>query len=217
MPPATHEAPEPGSGSTRTTTRATWSRAATQAAVVPMTPAPTTTSGRLLAHGFAPCAGMTRIRFDGRGWARRRPLSPAAPGSRVGHRPAYALASGAMTASTAARTPTAALAADDRLARARLYLCTDARRDTGDLAEFVDAALRGGVDMRAAAREGDWRRSDELAALEILADACRRHGALFAVNDRADIALAAGADVLHLGQDDLPGRRSPAGSSATTC
>jgi thiamine-phosphate pyrophosphorylase len=44
----------------------------------------------------------------------------------------------------------------------------------------------------------------ELAALEVLADAARRHGALFAVNDRADIARAAGADILHLGQDDLP-------------
>jgi thiamine-phosphate pyrophosphorylase len=38
----------------------------------------------------------------------------------------------------------------------------------------------------------------------VLADACARHGALLAVNDRADVALAAGADVLHLGQDDLP-------------
>jgi thiamine-phosphate pyrophosphorylase len=33
--------------------------------------------------------------------------------------------------------------------------------------------------------------------------ACAAHGALLAVNDRADIAYAAGADVLHLGQDDL--------------
>src|SRR6202012_5729387 len=41
-------------------------------------------------------------------------------------------------------------------------------------------------------------------ACRILADAARRHGALFAVNDRADIARAAGADVLHLGQGDLP-------------
>jgi thiamine-phosphate pyrophosphorylase len=38
----------------------------------------------------------------------------------------------------------------------------------------------------------------------VLGDAARRHGALLAVNDRADIARAAGADVLHLGQDDLP-------------
>jgi thiamine-phosphate pyrophosphorylase len=33
--------------------------------------------------------------------------------------------------------------------------------------------------------------------------ACDRHGALFIVNDRPDLALAAGADGVHLGQDDL--------------
>jgi thiamine-phosphate pyrophosphorylase len=38
----------------------------------------------------------------------------------------------------------------------------------------------------------------------VLRAAADRHGALFAINDRADVALAAGADVLHLGQDDLP-------------
>jgi Thiamine monophosphate synthase len=38
----------------------------------------------------------------------------------------------------------------------------------------------------------------------VFADTCRRHGRLLAVNDRADVALAAGSDVLHLGQDDLP-------------
>ncbi|OBK34785.1 thiamine-phosphate diphosphorylase [Mycobacterium sp. 1245111.1] len=99
-----------------------------------------------------------------------------------------------------------------RLASARLYLCTDARRDTGDLAEFADAALAGGVDiiqLRDKGSAGEQRLGalearDELAALEVLADAARRHGALLAVNDRADIARAAGADVLHLGQDDLP-------------
>jgi thiamine-phosphate pyrophosphorylase len=91
----------------------------------------------------------------------------------------------------------------DRLARARLYLCTDARGDRGDLAEFADAVLRGGVDLLQL-REKGLEARDELAALEVLADACRRHGALLAVNDRADVALAAGADVLHLGQDDLP-------------
>jgi thiamine-phosphate pyrophosphorylase len=99
-----------------------------------------------------------------------------------------------------------------RLATARLYLCTDARRERGDLAAFADAALAGGVDiiqLRDKGSPGEQRfgpleARDELAALEILADAARRHGALFAVNDRADIAYAAGADVLHLGQDDLP-------------
>jgi thiamine-phosphate pyrophosphorylase len=99
-----------------------------------------------------------------------------------------------------------------RLASARLYLCTDARRDTGDLAQFADAALAGGVDIiqlrdKGSAGEqqfGPLEARAELAALEVLADAARRHGALLAVNDRADIAQAAGADVLHLGQDDLP-------------
>jgi thiamine-phosphate pyrophosphorylase len=99
-----------------------------------------------------------------------------------------------------------------RLAAARLYLCTDARRERGDLAQFVDAALAGGVDIvqlrdKGSAGEqrfGPLEARDELAACEILAGAARRHGALFAVNDRADIARAAGADVLHLGQGDLP-------------
>ncbi len=92
-----------------------------------------------------------------------------------------------------------------RLARARLYLCTDGRRDKGDLAEFLDAALRGGVDV-VQLREKGLEAREELALLEVLADAARRHGALWAVNDRADLATAAGADVLHLGQDDLPVR-----------
>ncbi|WP_072691017.1 thiamine phosphate synthase [Rhodococcus marinonascens] len=99
-----------------------------------------------------------------------------------------------------------------RLETARLYLCTDARRDKGDLAQFAEAALSGGVDIiqlrdkgSAGEREfGSLDARDELNALSVLVAAARRHGALLAVNDRADIALAAGADVLHLGQSDLP-------------
>ncbi len=99
-----------------------------------------------------------------------------------------------------------------RLTTARLYLCTDARRERGDLAAFADAALAGGVDIIQLRDKGSpgeqhfgpLEARDELAALKILADAARRHGALVAVNDRADIARAAGADVLHLGQRDLP-------------
>jgi thiamine-phosphate pyrophosphorylase len=99
-----------------------------------------------------------------------------------------------------------------RLSDARLYLCTDARRERGDLAEFADAALSGGVDVIQLRDKGSpgeklfgpLEAGDELAALEVLADTVRSHGALLAVNDRADIARAAGADVLHLGQDDLP-------------
>nr|PZN24073.1 MAG: thiamine phosphate synthase [Mycolicibacterium hassiacum] len=100
----------------------------------------------------------------------------------------------------------------DRLAGAVLYLCTDARRERGDLADFADAALAGGVDiiqLRDKGSPGEQRfgpleARQELEALAVLADAARRHNALLAVNDRADAARAAGADVLHLGQDDLP-------------
>lgn len=99
-----------------------------------------------------------------------------------------------------------------RLATASLYLCTDARRERGDLAQFAEAALAGGVDiiqLRDKGSPGEQRFGPlearaELEALAILADAAHRHDALLAVNDRADIALAAGADILHLGQDDLP-------------
>ncbi|MCG3750248.1 MULTISPECIES: thiamine phosphate synthase [unclassified Amycolatopsis] len=94
-----------------------------------------------------------------------------------------------------------------RLADARLYLCTDARTSRGDLAEFADAALAGGVDiiqLRDKTGGAPLEAKQEIAALEVLAEACARHGALLSVNDRADVALAVGADVLHLGQDDIP-------------
>src|SRR5271170_3076173 len=90
-----------------------------------------------------------------------------------------------------------------RLADARLYLCTDGRRSRGDLVPFLDAVLGAGVDI-IQLREKGLEAQEELGLLEVFADACRRHGRLLAVNDRADVALAAGADVLHLGQDDLP-------------
>jgi thiamine-phosphate pyrophosphorylase len=99
-----------------------------------------------------------------------------------------------------------------RLDDARLYLCTDARRERGDLVEFLDAALRGGVDIvqlrdKGSPGEREFGALEAREELEILArmrEVVDRHGALLAVNDRADIAAAAGADVLHLGQDDLP-------------
>jgi thiamine-phosphate pyrophosphorylase len=90
-----------------------------------------------------------------------------------------------------------------RLADARLYLCTGARRSSGDLPQFLDAVLGAGVDI-VQLREKGLEAREELDLLAVFADACARHGRLLAVNDRADVALAAGADVLHLGQDDLP-------------
>ncbi|NNG98111.1 thiamine phosphate synthase [Gordonia araii] len=100
----------------------------------------------------------------------------------------------------------------ERLARSSLYLCTDARRERGDLLDFVAAALDGGVDIvqlrdKGSPGEREFGALEAGLELNILADLktlTTRAGALLAVNDRADIAIAADADVLHVGQDDLP-------------
>jgi len=89
------------------------------------------------------------------------------------------------------------------LADARLYLCTDSRSRTGDLVDFLDAVLANGVDI-VQLREKGLEARDELRLLETFAAAAERHGRIWAVNDRADIARASGAPMLHLGQDDLP-------------
>jgi thiamine-phosphate pyrophosphorylase len=91
----------------------------------------------------------------------------------------------------------------DRLAQARLYLCVDARERQGDLPEFLDAVLGAGVDVVQLRQKG-LEAAQELAYLDVFRAQAAKHGALFAVNDRADLAYAAGADILHLGQDDLP-------------
>ena len=89
-----------------------------------------------------------------------------------------------------------------RLAAARLYLCTDARERQGDLPRFLDDVLARGVDIVQLRQKG-LEAGQELRYLEVFRAACSAHGALLAVNDRADVAYACGADVLHLGQDDL--------------
>ena len=83
---------------------------------------------------------------------------------------------------------------------ARLYLCTP---DRPDLAEFLEEVLAGGVDVVQLREKGIEARR-ELELLEVVREVAQRHGALWSVNDRADVAHAAGAPVLHLGQDDLP-------------
>ncbi|WP_375001642.1 thiamine phosphate synthase [Aeromicrobium sp. CTD01-1L150] len=89
------------------------------------------------------------------------------------------------------------------LADARLYLCTDARRGQGDLADFVRSVVAGGVDV-VQLRDRSLTTLEELRLLEQVRDLCVETGALFAVNDRADLAAAVGADLFHTGQDDLP-------------
>ncbi|HVM12067.1 MAG TPA: thiamine phosphate synthase [Actinomycetota bacterium] len=89
----------------------------------------------------------------------------------------------------------------DRLAAARLYLVTGGRRP--DIVPFLEAVLAAGVDI-VQLREKDAEAGEVMRLAEPFVEAAERHGALFVVNDRADIAAAVGADGLHVGQDDLP-------------
>lgn len=90
----------------------------------------------------------------------------------------------------------------ERLASARLYVVTGDRPDLGD---FLDAILGAGVDV-IQLREKEAEAGDLLRWGETFREAAERHGALFIVNDRPDVAFALDADGVHLGQDDLPPR-----------
>ena len=84
-----------------------------------------------------------------------------------------------------------------------LYLCTPARRDVVD---FVTACVDGGVGV-VQLRDKVVEDRDLLVAAELLAVRCHDLGVPFIVNERCDVALAVGADGVHVGQDDLPVRR----------
>lgn len=89
-----------------------------------------------------------------------------------------------------------------RLAGARLYLCTDAREATGDLEPFLHRVLGGGVDV-VQLRDKSLEAAREVELQGLVARVAAEHGALWAVNDRADIAGLTGAPAVHMGQGDL--------------
>src|SRR5512139_175472 len=80
----------------------------------------------------------------------------------------------------------------------RVYLVTDRHRTRGrPLGAVVEQALRGGVEaVQLRERELDTRSLLELAC-ELRA-ITKRHDAMFLINDRIDLALACGADGVHL-------------------
>jgi thiamine-phosphate pyrophosphorylase len=82
---------------------------------------------------------------------------------------------------------------------ARLYFVVEASASDRLLSE----ALAGGCDVLQL-RDHDASDDELIAAAERFRDACDAHDALFVVNDRPEIALQAGADGVHVGQDDLP-------------
>ncbi|MHA7305849.1 thiamine phosphate synthase [Arthrobacter sp. TMN-49] len=90
-----------------------------------------------------------------------------------------------------------------RIATSRLYLCTDARIEQGDFAEFLRASYAGGVDI-IQLRDKSLEAAQELELLSVLSSVAEECGKLWAVNDRADLAMVSGAPVFHVGQKDLP-------------
>ncbi|SNQ50361.1 Thiamine-phosphate synthase [Frankia canadensis] len=91
-----------------------------------------------------------------------------------------------------------------RLADARLYLCTPRR---AEFAPFLDAVVgtadRGGVDLVQLREKGlEW--ADEVRGLRQIRAAGAARGTLVSANDRADLTAFTGADILHVGQDDVP-------------
>ncbi|MBW3668563.1 MAG: thiamine phosphate synthase [Actinobacteria bacterium] len=86
------------------------------------------------------------------------------------------------------------------LAQRRLYLCT---ADRPDLASFVAACIRGGVDL-VQLRDKELDARPLLARARVVGDVCRDFGVPFVLNDRPDLALEAEADGVHVGQDDAP-------------
>lgn len=89
------------------------------------------------------------------------------------------------------------------LGSARLYLVARASLPAGDLSVLLPELVDAGVDL-VQLREKDMEAGDLLKVGEPIAAACHQAGVPFIVNDRADVALALGADGVHLGTNDLP-------------
>ncbi len=86
----------------------------------------------------------------------------------------------------------------DALPAARLYLVCDERSDA-----FLAAALRGGVDLV----QLRLKHADDTEVVSVArryAAVCHDHGVPLLLNDRPDLVCDAGADGVHVGQDDMP-------------
>ena len=91
----------------------------------------------------------------------------------------------------------------DRIASRHLYLVAGARGGGPGLKAFLDAALRGGVDV-VQLRDKTLDDDGLVAAARAFRAAADAHGALFVLNDRPDLVAACAADGVHVGQDDMP-------------
>ena len=96
-----------------------------------------------------------------------------------------------------------------RLPKFELHLITEPRRSFPDLLAAIEAAMAGGVTWvqlrdKSASAATMFRQGSDLL------EATRRYGVKLAVNDRLDVALAVGADGVHLGQSDPGAERARA-------
>ena len=89
------------------------------------------------------------------------------------------------------------------LARMRLYVITGDRGDEVETARIVEAALDGGATV-IQLRKKSMPLLEQYRLALALRTLTRAHEALLIINDHADLAVAADADGVHLGQDDLP-------------
>ncbi|MEG3862387.1 thiamine phosphate synthase [Microcoleus sp. herbarium12] len=87
-----------------------------------------------------------------------------------------------------------------QLLRSQLYLVTSPR---DNLLPVVEAALQGGVTL-VQYRDKNSDDGVRLANARQMSELCHRYDALLIVNDRVDLAIAADADGVHLGQQDFP-------------
>lgn len=89
------------------------------------------------------------------------------------------------------------------LGTSTLYLCTPSFGDLEKFREFTQQVIAGGIDI-IQLRDRSLDVASELKFYEVLKEVTARTDVLVAVNDRADLAAVIGADILHLGQKDLP-------------
>ncbi|MDA0301557.1 MAG: thiamine phosphate synthase [Chloroflexi bacterium] len=86
----------------------------------------------------------------------------------------------------------------------RLQVITDeAVQTTHSHAALAEMAARGGADAVQFREKRPWTARERIEVARACLDACRAHGALLLVDDFADVALAVGADAIHLGRNDL--------------
>ena len=86
----------------------------------------------------------------------------------------------------------------------RVYLITDrGQAPGGDILRAVEGALHGGV-RAVQLREKDLPGKDLYLLAGRMRELTARHGAMLFVNDRVDVALAVGADGVHLGGSSMP-------------